>query len=217
MAREVTADAEGGKLRVDAVENRRRIIEASRELFAERGLDAPMKAIAARAGVGMATLYRRFPTRQDLLTEVFAEQFAECAAIVEKAVRETDAWRGLCSVVTGVAAMQAGDQGFSAAFVRTLPDPSAVERKLQSGMRGMRDLIIRAKRAGQLRADFAFADLAILLLANGGVVSQGGEAASAASQRLVAYMLQSFRADGVVQGPLPAPPELRLTDVVFPE
>ena len=60
----VHRDDEPG-LRADAERNRRRILEAARAVFAEAGLDAPLEAIAQRAGVGIATLYRRFPTRED--------------------------------------------------------------------------------------------------------------------------------------------------------
>ncbi|MEE2045582.1 helix-turn-helix domain-containing protein, partial [Nocardiopsis tropica] len=64
----------GRGLRSDARHNRRRIMEAAREAFAERGIDVPMVAIARRAGVGPATLYRRFPTRETLVAEVFADE-----------------------------------------------------------------------------------------------------------------------------------------------
>ena len=63
-------------LRADAERNRQRIIEAARAVFAEAGLDVPLEAIAQRAGVGIATLYRRFPTRDDLVAASFAPREA---------------------------------------------------------------------------------------------------------------------------------------------
>ena len=66
-------------LRADAERNRQRIVEAARSVFAERGLDAPLDAIAERAGVGQATLYRRFPRREDLIVACFAPKLTEYA------------------------------------------------------------------------------------------------------------------------------------------
>src|SRR5829696_2163921 len=83
-------------LRADAERNRERILAAAREVFAERGLDAPFDAIAQRAGVGQATLYRRFPRREDLIVACFAPNLAEYAAAVEEALRVPDAWTGFC-------------------------------------------------------------------------------------------------------------------------
>lgn len=202
-------------LRADARENRRRILAVARRLFAERGLDVPMAAIARQAGVGMATLYRRFPTRQDLLADVFAEQFEQCAAIIEAAVTDPDPWRGLCSAVEGLAGMQASDHGFSAAFVGQLPDASLIEGKLQEGIRGVSELIRRAKQSGQLRPDFDFADLALVLMANGGVVDQSPHA-PAASRRLIAYLLDAFRTDAIPRRRLPPPMSADFAAVAFP-
>ena len=70
------------ELRADAANNRRRILEAARAVFAERGIDAPFDEIARQAGVGNATLYRRFPTRDLLVATVFEERVAEYAGEV---------------------------------------------------------------------------------------------------------------------------------------
>ncbi|MGW2688980.1 TetR/AcrR family transcriptional regulator [Streptomyces sp. NPDC001414] len=208
-------EAPEATLRADARENRQRIMEAARLLFAARGIDVPMAAIAREAKVGMATLYRRFPTRQDLLVEIFAEQFAQCAALVEAALDEPDAWQGLRSAVEGLAAMQAQDHGFSAAFVEQLPQGEMVQGKLQQGIAGFQQLIHRAKKSGQLRRDFAFDDLALALMANSGVV-QHAPNSQAASRRLVAYLLDSFRAEKTERRPLPPPILTDLTRVAFP-
>lgn len=202
-------------LRIDARENRHRIVEAARRLFAEKGIDVPMAAIAREAKVGMATLYRRFPTRQELLAEVFAEQFARCAAVVEAALEDPDAWQGLHTAVEGLAAMQADDHGFSAAFVEQLPQESVIEEKMRQGVAGFRQLVHRAKKSGQLRRDFAFDDLALVLMANGGVVQHAPNSA-AASRRLIGYLLDSFRTDGTARRPLPPPVLTDLTRVAFP-
>ncbi|MDQ3787939.1 MAG: TetR/AcrR family transcriptional regulator, partial [Actinomycetota bacterium] len=107
--------AASSRLRADARLNRDRILDAARQAFAARGLDVPMAAIARRAGVGVATLYRRFPTREALITAVFGDQLTHCLSVVDDALADPDPWRGFCSAIERVCAMQVADRGFSAA------------------------------------------------------------------------------------------------------
>ena len=84
-------------LRADAERNRQRIVEAARALFAERGLNVPLEEIAHHAQVGIATLYRRFPTREDLIAASFEAKMASYTAAVEIALQAPDGWSGFCS------------------------------------------------------------------------------------------------------------------------
>ena len=185
--------AGGPALRADARRNRERIVGAARGAFAALGVDVPMAEIARRAGVGVATLYRRFPTKELLLAETFAEQLEECASVVDDALADPDPWRGFCSVVEKVCDMQAADRGFTAAFASAFPDAVAFERERARAERGFAELARRARESGQLRPDFAQDDLTLVIMANGGIVAESAEATLAASRRLVAYLLQSFR------------------------
>ncbi|MFF5565726.1 TetR/AcrR family transcriptional regulator [Streptomyces sp. NPDC012623] len=204
-------------LRADALHNRGRIVEAARESFAARGLDVPMAAIARRAGVGIATLYRRFPTKEALITEAFAEQLGVCVSVVHEALADPDPWRGFRTVIERVCALHATDRGFTAAFLSAFPDAVAFDRERDCAERGFALLVQRAKDAGQLRADFAHEDLALILMANSGITADSTEAAQAASRRLVAYLLHSFRAvPDTSPAPLPPPPPLRLTSLLGP-
>jgi len=193
-------------LRADALHNRNRIVEVARELFATRGIDVPMAAIARHAGVGVATLYRRFPTKESLVIEVFADEFEACASVVDDALADQDPWRGFRTFIEKVCAMQAADRGFSTAFIAALPDAVGVERQRDRIMRGFAELTRRAKESGHLRADFVPDDLALLLIANCGITS---EATPAASRRLVAYLLDAFRAKPAEPLPPSAPLSLR--------
>ncbi|MEU9400773.1 TetR/AcrR family transcriptional regulator [Streptomyces sp. NPDC048242] len=65
--------------RADAQRNRQAVLTAAAEVFVSSGVDAPIRRIAARAGVGMATIYRHFPTRADLVTAVYRHQIEACA------------------------------------------------------------------------------------------------------------------------------------------
>ncbi|WP_055480620.1 TetR/AcrR family transcriptional regulator [Sphaerimonospora mesophila] len=210
----VVAPAGAAGLRADARHNRERILEAAREAFATLGLDVPMAAIARRAGVGVATLYRRFPTRESLVKEVFADQFAACSKIVDDALADPDAWRGFRTVIEKVSVMQVADRGFAAAFLTAFPDAIDYERVRRRAEHGLTELTRRAKAAGRLRADFEPADLILLFMANSGIAAGSTEAAPAASRRLVAYLLQSFDADHADHtDPLPPPPPLGLVHV----
>src|SRR3954470_1181492 len=100
-------------LRADAARNKEALVEAARAVFAELGLDAPLDEIAKRAGTGNATLYRRFPTRGDLVAAVFAERMAEHVQAVEVALQAPDPWAGFCSYVQAITTMQARDRGIA--------------------------------------------------------------------------------------------------------
>ena len=190
-------------LRADARHNRDRIVAAARELFAAHGLDVTQAAVARRAGVGVATLYRRFPTREALVEEVFAAEFADCAAAVDRAAADPDPWRGLRTAVEHVCALQAVDRGFGAAFLAALPETDAVARERDRVIEVLDSLVERAQAAGRLRPDVTLDDLALVVMANSGVVAATPEEAVVASRRLVGLLLSGLRADGAVR--LPAP------------
>jgi AcrR family transcriptional regulator len=191
-------------LRADAERNRQRILDAARAVFADRGLEAPLEDIADRAGVGIATLYRRFSTRDDLVMAVFEDSFAEFAEAAEQALRSPSAWTGFCGVIERACAMQAADRGLT--DVLTLaPSCENVRAHRSRGFRAFAELVRRAQDEGTLRADFVDEDFVLLLIANAGVVQATKEAAPHAWRRFVALMLQSYRAHPS-NGPLPAAP-----------
>ncbi|NBE96069.1 TetR/AcrR family transcriptional regulator [Nonomuraea sp. KC401] len=214
------AAAGAAGLRADALHNRNRILEAAREAFGARGLDVPMAAIARRAGVGVATLYRRFPTRESLVEEVFADELNVCSSAIDDALADADPWRGFCTVIEQVTTMQVVERGFSAALLTRFTAEGTVEGTEEGTVEGAEDvrarseqrlaeLVRRAKAAGRLRADFDRSDLTLLLMANGGLAAGSTEVRLAASRRHVAYLLEAFRADRTAPaGPLPPPAPL---------
>ncbi|NUT46868.1 MAG: TetR/AcrR family transcriptional regulator [Saccharothrix sp.] len=197
-------------MRVDARHNRDRIVASARETFKALGLDVSMTELARRAGVGVATLYRRFPTKASLVTEVFADQLEACTAVVHEAFDDPDPWCGFRRVVEELCEMQARDRGFSAAFLRAFPDAVPVDEKRSKAERAFAGLVARAKAAGRLRPDFTTDDLTLLLMANNGLVTDSVDAAVARSRRLVAYFLQAFQA----RDPLPPPVRIGLRDAL---
>src|SRR5688572_17125176 len=90
-------------LRADAARNRARLIEAAGRVFATQGLDAGVDEIARTAGVGIGTLYRRFPTRDDLVGAVLDDTFERVLARLDEAVTDPDPWTALERAIGGFA------------------------------------------------------------------------------------------------------------------
>ncbi|GAA2270816.1 TetR family transcriptional regulator [Streptomyces ruber] len=210
----MTAESSRIGLRADALRNRERILGAAREVFAERGIDAPMATVARRAGVGVATLYRRFPTREDLVRSAFARQMEICGGVLEEAVADPDPWHGFQRLIETVCTLQREERGFPAAFFLAFPDAAEHAEVRLQGERRFTALVRRAQAAGALRPDFHPSDLLVVLLAHCGLVEALPED-GAASRRLVAYLLEAFRARPA-RGALPPPSAVRLGDFTDP-
>lgn len=194
-------------MRADAERNRERVLHAAREVFAEQGLDASTNEIARRAGVGVATLFRRFPTRDDLVGAVFADKMAAYVEAIDAALADADAWKGFCGFIERVCEMQADDRGFADVLALTFPTAKALEAERNRAARALTELIERAQATGRLRQDFVHQDVPLILMANAGVVTATRDAAPDAWRRLVGYLLQAFAAEA--SAPLPKPPTRR--------
>jgi AcrR family transcriptional regulator len=200
----VTTD---GGLRIDAERNRQRIVAAARQVFAELGLDVPMEDIARHAGVGVGTLYRRYPTRGDLIAAAFEEKMHAYAGAARQALADPDPWHGFCAYVERVCAMQADDRGFTTVLTMTFPTAQRFEADRARAFADFTTLVERAKADGKLRADFVAEDLPMFLIANAGVLTATADAAPDTWRRLVGYLLQACAASAAQ--PLPDPPRPR--------
>jgi AcrR family transcriptional regulator len=200
-------------LRADAARNREAIVEAARAVFAEQGLDAPLDDIAKRAGTGNATLYRRFPTRADLIAAVFAERMAEHLAAVEAALTDPDPWNGFAGYIRAATGMQARDRGIADLVTMDLSVAPDIERLRAQAFAGLVQLVERAQAAGVLRADFTTQDVVLLQMANAGLVERAHGISADASARLVHVLLDGFRAVAATDGPVA--PSARRTQVAM--
>ena len=181
-------------LRSDARDNRERILDAAREVFATEGLNVPMRQIARRAGVGPATLYRRFPTKELLATEAFAAQMRACQAIVDEGLADPDPWHGFCLVIEKICELHARNRGFTAAFMSAFPRAMDFAASRENTLNSAAELARRAKDAGHLRPDFVLDDLILVLMANSGIHAVSMSARVAASRRFAALAIQAFQA-----------------------
>ncbi|MCW6003439.1 TetR/AcrR family transcriptional regulator [Micromonospora sp. CPCC 205371] len=199
--------ADGGGLRVDAERNRQRIVTTARAVFAEEGLEVPMEEIARRAGVGVGTLYRRYPTRGDLIAAAFEPKMTAYADATRQALADPDPWHGFCGYVERVCAMQAGDRGFTTVLTMTFPTAKQFETERAQAFADFTTLVERAKATGKLRADFVAEDLPMFQMANAGVLAATADAAPDTWRRLVGYLIQACAAQAAQ--PLPEPPTPR--------
>ncbi|WP_405902985.1 TetR/AcrR family transcriptional regulator [Streptomyces sp. NBC_00656] len=197
-------------LRSDALDNRERILDAARALFSADGLDVPMREIARRAGVGPATLYRHFPTKQVLATEAFADQLRACRTIVDDGCADPDPWRGLCLVIEKICELHARDRGFSEAFMAAFPGAPEVGGR-EYTVKAVAGLAQRAKEAGRLRSDFVLDDLILILMANKGIHTRSADTQVMASRRFAGLAIQALEAS---PQHTPLPPAARLTAAV---
>lgn len=194
-------------LRADAQDNRDRVLEAARSLFAEQGYDVTMREIARRAAVGPATLYRRFPTKQILVEEVFADELRACRGIVEDGCADPDPWHGLCAVVERLSVLNAQNQGFVDAYISANPEIDVFVAHRVSLLRRLTVLARRAQATGGLRQDFEIDDLLLVLLAGRGLSGTPAASRPAAARRFAALAIEAFRASDA-NAPLPRGPRL---------
>ncbi|MER6299267.1 helix-turn-helix domain-containing protein [Kitasatospora sp. NPDC001539] len=148
-------------LRADALRNQQRILTAARAAFAEDGLETPLEDIAKRAGVAPATLYRRFPSRDDLLVAIWEQRFQEeLDPALTAAADHPDPWAAFVDVVAAAMRMWSVEQDSLEALRRK----GALMQS--SGLRlfeTLRRLLERCQQAGRMRTDLTPDDLPVIL------------------------------------------------------
>jgi AcrR family transcriptional regulator len=191
-------------LRADAARNRSQLLEVARALFAERGLDVPLDEIARRAGVGNATLYRRFPTRCHLVAAVFTDALREIVSAAERALAEQeDAWDAFAGHLIFLCETQAANRGIADLLTSAVSGSPELERLRGLAFDSLAVLIDRAKASGDLRADFRHEDVVLILMANAGLIDRTAPAPEA-SRRHLGYVLDGLRAPA--RSPAAPPP-----------
>jgi AcrR family transcriptional regulator len=192
------------RLRADALRNREAVLAAARQVFAEAGLDAPLEEIARRAGVGIGTLYRRFPSRLDLVDAILTSAVQAHVRVAEEALAAADPWEGFVHFLTEAGRLQATDRGLNDMMSMRLPRAAQAEAAKRRFFAAQTEIITRAQRSGQLRADVTSEDLALLAWATTRIVEATHDVAPDAWRRHLALLLDGFRADRA--RPLPVPP-----------
>ena len=179
-------------------------MDAARRVFAAQGVHAPVEEIAKEAGVGIGTLYRRFPDRTELVEAVFREQAGRYLAAAEEARLVDDPWEAFKTYLQSLGALQAEDATVTDVLTLTLPTSGALEQ-LRNRLYATQNRLIRAaKRQGTLRADFTPEDVVLLLIANAAIIRTVGADTPASAPRFLALAIDALRTEN--PSPLPDPP-----------
>jgi len=185
-------------LRRDAAKNRQRLLDAAREVFADHGLDAGVEEIAQMAGVGVGTLYRRFPTKDALIAELVHEFMEQVVTLARKA-RTAPGGRGLEQFVYALGEVQSANRG---CLARIWSDENSATLRRDYRVL-IADLLEDATNHGTIRADAAVTDLDLLFWALRGIIETTGAHAPEAWRRHATIHLAGLRASA---GDLALPP-----------
>jgi AcrR family transcriptional regulator len=182
------------------------VLDAAREVFAERGAAAPVSAVAQRAGVGMGSLYRRYGSKTELLQHLCTLAMQQTIDAAERGLAAENAWSGLAGYVRTCVAQRSGAL---APLAGTIPVTPGMIETSRRGRELLGNLVGRAQREGSLRPDVGTLDIAWLieLFGRRAPDSRGREDDNIA-QRLLAIALDGLRARET--GPLPGTPPDRM-------
>jgi AcrR family transcriptional regulator len=152
------------RLRADARRNRAQVLAAARDVFVEQGPDAPLDEVARRAGVGIATLYRRFPDRESLQRAVALDVMVQTAEMAGRAeAEEPDAWRALGRYMHGALDLRVSAV-MPALLGRVAFEDDEFTLARDAATAPVLRIIAAGQAAGQLRDDIAFGDIGPLLV-----------------------------------------------------
>ncbi|BCZ24176.1 TetR/AcrR family transcriptional regulator [Mycobacterium senriense] len=197
-------------LRADAARNVERILRAAREVYSELGPDAPVEAVARRAGVGERTLYRRFPAKADLVRAALDQSIAEnLTPVIDKARRTEDPLQDLTQLIEAAISLGAREHSLLTAARRAGSLTSDVSVSLNDALG---DLARAGQRAGRIRADLVTDDLPRLIAMLFSVLSTM-DAGSDGWRRYVALVIDAIS----VNDRQPLPPAAALRYEVQPD
>jgi len=193
----MTAQAGGTRLRADARRNRDQILATAKAMFAEHGPDVPMEEIARRAGVGVGTLYRRFPDREALIRAVAQQGFGAVLEAARRAVAEEDTgWAALTRLVASTRELKLTLHlaFFSPTAWEIMRDDPTAGRFREELMDLLESIVNTAQREGSLREDVGVGDIALLVaMLLRGITGAASEVADRATERAMALILDGLR------------------------
>jgi AcrR family transcriptional regulator len=191
-------------LRRDAQQNRDRLVARAGELFAADGIGVPVEEITRRAGVGMGTLYRHFPTKADLVDAVLEEALEAYVGLARDAAAAVDAWAGFTDFLERGLELHASNRGLMDVILTSARGRARAEATRERVRPLLRQLVARAQAEGRLREDFSAEDVPLLFRALGRVIEATGDSAPDLWRRYLALVVDGLRAAAAT--PLPVAP-----------
>jgi len=184
------------------------VLEAARDVFSAQGADAPISAVAERAGVGMGTLYRRYGSKAELLQRLCVLAMRQGLEAADEALSAADPWTGLTGYIAACIEMRSGALASLAGQVEVTSEMQATAER---AIAAMTEIVARAQRAGYLREDVSPLDISYLIETfsrcprGAGGVDEGEE--RNVRSRLLALVLDGLRPGAAT--PLPGRPPSR--------
>jgi AcrR family transcriptional regulator len=162
---EAAAPATGVWSALSPGDKRERLLSAAGDVFARHGLDAPMSQVAEAAGAGVASVYRCFPSKHDLLASLVAQRMDEIAgAAVDALARSGDRWSALTDLLTGLVNNQSADNFLGEARVAVAENPEVIASSTRAE-KAIDKLLDAARAEGRLRSDASALDMRLLFAA----------------------------------------------------
>ncbi|ABK73047.1 TetR/AcrR family transcriptional regulator [Mycolicibacterium smegmatis] len=180
-------------LRKDAERNRKRVLEAARELFAAKGLEPNLNDVARHAGVGVGTVYRRFATKEELLEAIFEDAMNQLTDLAEEALRKSDSWQGFAWFVEQQCQLTVTDRGLREIAFSKCYGGDRVKAAQDRLSVVTTELVERAQRDGHLRPGVSATDLPLLALLAGTVTEFAGHVDADLWRRYTSILLEGMR------------------------
>ncbi|KAA9155162.1 TetR/AcrR family transcriptional regulator [Amycolatopsis acidicola] len=193
MIRDTPRTATTRPLRRDAERNRQRMIAAAREVFRERGFETTLDDVAAKAGLGVGTVYRRFPNKEHLVEAMFAERLDEIGELAQEALKRGDAWQAFTDFLWHAAESIAADRGLHDVMVSKAFGHERVAEARDRLVPLVQELVDRAQRSGCLRKDFEPQDMIVLFKMLGAAAQYTHPISDDLWKRYFALVLDSLR------------------------
>jgi AcrR family transcriptional regulator len=192
--------------RKDAVQNRERIMDAARELFARRGFGATLDEVADRAGLGIGTVYRHFPNKSAVIDALFERSAERLVELARTAAAAEDPWEGFVGFIVDVAELQTTDRGLRDLML-TAQSGFEYSGLLRQRLKPViRPVVDRAQAQGMLRADFDEHDFPVLQIMLAAAYEFTSAAGPDAWRRYLALVLDALCTGRESPCPLPQPP-----------
>jgi len=190
-------------LRRDAERNRQRILRGAAEVFTTRGLQASLDDVARQAGVGVGTVYRRFPDKEALVEALFEERIQAVVLLAERALQEPDPWTGVVRLLEGGVTTLAGDRGMRETLMYATYGRDRVDQARSRLLPVVMQVVERAQRDGSLRADFRPTDIPLIFLMLTTAAEYAGPARPEIWRRYLTLILDGLRPAREAATPLP--------------